>query len=157
MDFKKILAIALVLAALCLCVSAVSAFDLGSLSGPSEPVYIGEITKDTVKISHTLGDPDETYKFTIEVDISDLSDSDRKALEDAIGKDNTEFVINSTSDVGKVTFTDFNGLDDVYIDGDTLYIKNSQTFPYANDSEDSYSITAISFNTTSGQLFYAEK
>ena len=156
MNLKKNLAIALVLVTLCVCISGVSAIGSGLIPFGFEPIDIGEITQGHVDIIHDSGDPDETYKFDIKVDISDLSASNRKSLEDAINKNGTVFVVNTTANSLKVMFTDYNGLDDVHISGDTLYIKNSQTFSYANDANKTYHVTAISFNTTKGQEFYAQ-
>ena len=149
MNLKKILAIALILVALCTTLTAISASNV-------QTIDIGEITKSTVGITHASGASDETYKFDIEVDISDLSIFDKKALEDAINDNDTSLEINSTSELGKVTFTDYKDIDDLHIHGNTLYIKNSQTFPYAGDADYTYRITSISLESSDGVTFTAE-
>lgn len=148
MNFKKIMAIALVLVALSMSLTVISA--------SAQTIDLGEITKGDVTIHHMLGDEDETYDFDIEVDISNLSIFDKKSLNEAIKDDNTTFIINTTSDLGKVVFSDFNGPDDVHISGNTLYIENSQTFSYAGDEDSNYVITSITFEADNGVTFIAK-
>ena len=149
MNLKKILAIALILVTLCITLTAISATDF-------EIVDIGKITKGTVEVRHGASDSDVTFKFIVEVDISDLSDSDKEDLEKAIKDDNLAFIVNATSDFGKVTFSDYQGLDDAYIQGNRLFIENSQTVPYVADTSDFYQMDAIAMNTTDGVSFTAE-
>ena len=148
MNFKKILTIALILATICITLTAISASNI-------ETIEMGKITKGTVGISHSSGESDETYDFDIEVDISKLSDSDKKTLEDIIKDDGTVFVVNATSNTGKVTFSDYMGIDEAYINGNTLVIKNSLKLPYVGGSQDSYQIDTISLNTTDGVTYTA--
>ena len=159
MDFKKILAISLVLLTLCVSIGAVCALDLGLINSNPKPINIGDITKENIDITN-IDNANSKLEFTadIEVDISELSADEKTLLEKAINDESTSFTLNLTSGKAiKISIWSSKGPDEVSISGDTLYVKDDQEYSMvgALDLND-LDITSITFNTTSGQVFLAE-
>ena len=152
---KRILGIALILVTLCLAIGSASAF-----FDNTDPVHIGDIKDYDLDITD-FDDETSQVDFTanVEVDISDLSSSDKKLLEDAIKDNDTAFILNLTA-LGsvKITIWTYQGVDDAHIDGDTLFIKHDSSYRTitGSDTED-LKLTAVSFNTTSGKLFTTDE
>ena len=154
MNLKKTLVFTIILVALCMAVSVVSASLL-------EPIEIGDVTSYDLKMT----DFDEStsqvdFTTTAKVDISDLSESDKELLEKAIKDDNTAFILNLTAGTSiKITISTFQGVDDAHIDGDILYVRHDSSYRSLSGNGlemDDLDLKAISFNTTDGQLFTAE-
>lgn len=149
MKLKKILVFTIILITLCMAASVVSASLL-------EPIGIGEITKYNLDMTNFDEDTDEVdFTTNAEIDISDLSASDKKLLEDAIKDNDTAFILNLTAGSSvKITIWAYQGVDDAHIDGDTLYVKHDSSYrSLMGSGMDDLDLTAVSFNTTDGQLF----
>lgn len=148
MDFKKILAIAVILVALGMTLTAISASDI-------EKVDIGDITKSNIhENSFDSAKSEANFTAKIEIDISDLSMFDKPALEEAINnKNDTTFILNLTTEVGNVTITNFQGLYDAYIKDNTLYVEFTHTMDTFGASISDSNITAVSFKTGDGKLY----
>ena len=147
---KKILIVFLILAILSL--GVVSAYEV------ENAIDMGSITRTSIEVNdydESTGDFD--FDAEIDVDISKMSKDDRTLLEDAIKDNNTSFILNLTYGKGsgvKIALWTYDGLDDVHIDGDTLYIKNNNNEFTIDDgfAPEEVEINAVSFNTTDGQI-----
>ena len=149
MNLKKILVFTVILITLCMAASAVSASLL-------EPIDIGDITKYDLDMTNFDDETDEVdFTTTADIDISDLSASDKKLLEDAIKDNNTAFILNLTAGSSiKITLWTYQGVDEANIDGDTLHIKHdSASRSLTGKGMEDLELVAVSFNTTEGQLF----
>ena len=149
MNFKKILVFTVILITLCMAASAVSASLL-------EPIDIGDITNYNLDMTNFDDETDEVdFTTTADIDISDLSASDKKLLEDAIKDNNTAFILNLTAGSSiKITLWTYQGVDEANIDGDTLHIKHDSAYrSLTGKGMEDLELVAVSFNTTEGQLF----
>ena len=149
MNFKKILIFTVILITLCMAASVVSASLL-------EPIDIGDITHYNLDMTNFDDETDEVdFTTTADIDISDLSASDKKLLEDAIKDNDTAFILNLTAGSAvKITLWTYQGVDEANIDGDTLHIKHDSAYrSLTGEGMEDLDLVAISFNTTEGQLF----
>lgn len=149
MNLKKILVFTVILITLCMAASAVSASLL-------EPIDIGDITHYNLDMTNFDDETDEVdFTTTADIDISDLSASDKKLLEDAIKDKDTAFILNLTAGSAvKITLWSYKGVDEADINGDTLHIKHDSAYrSLTGEGMEDLDLVAISFNTTEGQLF----
>lgn len=149
MNLKKILVFTVILLTLCMAAGVVSASLL-------EPIDIGEITHYDLEMTNSNDDTDEIdFTTTADIDISDLSASDKKLLEDAIKDNNTAFILNLTAGSSiKIAIWAYQGVDDADINGDTLHIKHDSTYrSLTGEGIKDLELVAIAFNTTEGQMF----
>ena len=149
MNFKKILVFTVILITLCMAASVVSASLL-------EPIDIGDITHYNLDMTNFNDETDEVdFTTTADIDISDLSASDKKLLEDAIKDKKTAFILNLTAGSAvKITLWSYKGVDEADINGDTLHIKHDSAYrSLTGEGMEDLDLVAISFNTTEGQLF----
>ena len=149
MNLKKILVFTVILITLCMAASAVSASLL-------EPIDIGDITNYNLDMTNFDDETDEVdFTTTADIDISDLSASDKKLLEDAIKDKDTAFILNLTAGSAvKITLWSYKGVDEADINGDTLHIKHDSAYrSLTGEGMEDLDLVAISFNTTEGQLF----
>lgn len=149
MNFKKILVFTVILITLCMTASTVSASLL-------EPIDIGDITNYNLDMTNFDDETDEVdFTTTADIDISDLSASDKKLLEDAIKDKDTAFILNLTAGSAvKITLWSYKGVDEADINGDTLHIKHDSAYrSLTGEGMEDLDLVAISFNTTEGQLF----
>lgn len=151
MKFRKILVMLLILVTLGFTLNAVVA------SNP-DPIKLGDIKNDDLVITE-LGQDKLDFEYSVEVDISELSSEDKKLFEKSLDNNNTSFILNLTSSTPtKIAITMHSLPKKAEIVGNTLYIKNNNMFRLINGIQlDNLRISAVSFNTTSGQLFIAEK
>ena len=149
MNFKKILVFTVILITLCMAASVVSASLL-------EPIDIGDIIHYNLDMTNFNDETDEVdFTTTADIDISDLSASDKKLLEDAIKDKKTAFILNLTAGSAvKITLWSYKGVDEADINGDTLHIKHDSAYrSLTGEGMENLDLVAISFNTTEGQLF----
>ena len=149
MNLKKILVFTVILITLCMAASVVSASLL-------EPIDIGDITHYNLDMTNFNDETDEVdFTTTADIDISDLSASDKKLLEDAIKDKKTAFILNLTAGSAvKITLWSYKGVDEADINGDTLHIKHDSAYrSLTGEGMEDLDLVAISFNTTEGQLF----
>ena len=121
-----------------------------------DPIEIGDISHYDLTMTDFDKDTSEVdFTTTAEIDITDLSSSDKKLLEDAIKDNDTVFILNLTAGTAvKITLWSYQGVDDAHIDGDTLYVEHDCAYRSITGSGmDDLELTAVSFNTTEGQLF----
>ena len=121
-----------------------------------EPIDIGDITNYNLDMTNFDDETDEVdFTTTADIDISDLSASDKKLLEDAIKDKDTAFILNLTAGSAvKITLWSYKGVDEADINGDTLHIKHDSAYrSLTGEGMEDLDLVAISFNTTEGQLF----
>ncbi len=160
MNLNKILTIFIILMVLSISLSVVSADSSG-------PIDLGKITSSDMKIKDVsqkgslpstmsssfseLYDVDFTANF--EIDISKMSDSDKKLLTKAVEDKNTSFILNLTSN-HDITVELYNGAD-YSIDGNTLKINADSTYTSNDDSKD-VTVRSIGLRSSDNQLFFAD-
>lgn len=146
MNFKRILAISLILATLCMTVTAISASN-------DVIIDIGEITKGEVNVSSSFLSSDVDVSTDIEVNISNLSANDKEQLLEAITHNTTIVSLNLTSgDTVKYFLNTFMSDDEAYIEGDTLYLKTFQKSEWVNSTDNDLKVDAVSFDMANKPL-----
>ena len=159
MNFKKILAISIILIALSLSLSAVSA---------GSPIELGKIVSAPVEMGSTTSGPSlpsgfgssgvtqlNKVEFTanIQIDISKMSDGDKDLLKKAIEDDNKTVTLNGTADTS-ISITLYQGAD-LSIDGDTLNVAVSSNYSTAGEGGE-LEISSVEV-TGNSQTFVANK
>lgn len=160
MNFNKILMISIMLMLLSISLGAVSAY--------SEPIKLGEITSSDFHVTDVSSkgslpgsmssSSTELYNvnFTadIKIDISKMSDANKKLLIRAADDENTSLILNLTSD-NAVSVELYQG-SDFSIDGNTLKI-HSSTFYTSTDESKDVTINSVGLRSSDNQLFVADK
>lgn len=163
MNFNKLLTISIILMLFSVSLGVVSAdssgpIDLGKIT--TSDFEITDVTsKDSIPSpapstsigSTNLYDVDFTAKF--EIDISKMSDADKKLLTEAVDDENTSFILNLTSD-HKISVEMYKGAE-FSIDGDTLKIDASTYYTSIDNSKD-VTVESVGLRSSDNQLFIAE-
>ena len=151
MDFKKILKISMLLMVLCISLSMASAADV---------IYLGDIESDTVITSDAthvpIGDGQYNlhYDADIVIDISSMSDADKKLLEDTVKGDNTTLMINMTADDMGISTETYQGMQ-MSVEGNTLNIKDNGTLIASSETPD-VEIESVGIKAADGTLFLTD-
>lgn len=155
MDMKKILVFAAIL------MIAVTSLSIISASN-SNTIVMGKITESSIEASNfvdsslptgpgmssSASSKMVTFDYTInaEIDISNMSDADKNALSKAIDGGNCSLVINMTDSSGSISMETYAGIDSINIEGNSLFIKDSDSMTASHFSADSVKITGIGLN-----------
>ena len=150
MNMKKILIACIVLLAIVSSLSFVSA---------SDTILMGKVTNSEMNIDDASSSASEIkFDVNLEVDLSEMSDSDRKLLDAAIKDNDTALIINFTcGDSIKIAIWNYQAMKDISIENNTLYVKNhTDTYTLGTGVEaNNLKISGMSLNTTKGQMFDA--
>lgn len=166
MNFKKILAIGLILIALSISVNAVCAgtttVDLGKITSAS--VDVNGITERPTVSGPTFGTPSPStptkeysvdFTANIQIDISKMSDADKDSFRKALDEGNNTLILNITDGNMRVSI-ELPNQGDVSIDGDTVNIGVSTSYTTHTNSGNP-TLTSVGIRTGDNHLFVAKK
>lgn len=165
MNFKKVLAMTIILMVLSISVGAViagSAIDMGKIT--SSDFSIGDVSSKAPLSSPvpvgSSGSAGSTQLYDVEftadaqIDISKMSEADKKLLTKAVEDKNTSLIFN-LSGKADISVELFQG-GEFSIDGDTLKVHASTSYTSIDGSTD-VELKSVGLRSSDNQLFIAKK
>ena len=165
MNFRKILAISLILIALSISVTVVCAgqtnIDLGKITSSS--IDVNSINERPSTPTPSIGAPttdpqtteyDVDYTANIQIDISNMSAENKDLLKKALDGNDATLVLNITHGNGKLSVEMHQGAD-MSLNGDILNIGVSSSYPSYSNSRN-LTLTSVEIKTGDNHVFVAK-